>query len=395
MDLKATQEQIAKLVLEARSIFSANMSAEVEAKFDTIMAEADKLQAGVNRAKALETKEAELRTSERPAPMSVDEAAKAEVRKAHFMTYLKEKSHTEASREARMALSDTTGSAGGYLIPTGFSYKLDEATKWFGGMRQTASSFQTASGNPLYWPNNNDTSNAGELMNNMTTPGTVDPQDTSFGTVLFNAYTASSKYIAVPNELLQDSAFDLIKFLAERFQERLGRCENKYFTIGTGTNQPGGLITGANVGLQLTTGNTNTISYDNLVDLIHSVDPSYRAGAKLMFHDTTLQVIRKIVDNYGHPLWSPGLNGPVANTILGYEFQINQDFPTLAAAAKTIAFGQLGKYMIRDVEGVEVKRLDEIAAYQNQTVFLAFTRWDGHLLDAGTHPVQLLQQSAS
>jgi hypothetical protein len=31
----------------------------------------------------------------------------------------------------------------------------------------------------------------------------------------------------------------------------------------------------------------------------------------------------------------------------------------------------------------------------NQTGFLAFQRWDGQLVDAGTHPVKYLQMAAS
>jgi HK97 family phage major capsid protein len=406
------KEERAALIAKANAILTGakgKMNAEQNAQFDAIYADADALSANITRAERAAAAEAELRGTTRPeaSPIVVPGAAAAsahpELRTA-FLSYLKNGKHEisaehrsilNAYMQEKRALNETSGASGAYLIPQGFSDELERATKWYGGMRQVAKSFKTATGNTMPWPTNNDTSNTGELLGSATVPGTVDEGDTTFGVVNFAAWTLSSKYIPVSNELLQDSYFDLIPYLASLFNERLGRIENTLFTNGTGTNQPGGLITGATVGVTAATGGTTTITYNNLVDTLHSVDPSYRTGAKWMLHDSTLQIIRKITDNYGRPLLAPGLDGAVPDQFLGFKYQINQDFPTAAANAQTIAFGALDKYLIRDVQGIEVKRLDEIAAYQNQTVFLAFARVDGHLLDAGTHPVKLFQQSAS
>jgi HK97 family phage major capsid protein len=360
------KEQRNGLIAQANAILvsaKGNMNAEQSAKFDAIYADVDLLAKNIERAERAAAAEAENRSTVRPpaepigpaATAAESAAAKLEARVAAFNTYIRRGARKLTDMEER-ALSDTTGSQGGYLIPQGFSNKLELATKWYGGMRQTASSYKTATGNTLLWPSNNDTSNAGEFLNLATTPGTVDPQDTSFATVTFQAFTVSSKYIAVPNELLQDSYFDLPTFLADKFNERIGRIENTSFTTGNGTNQASGLIPGSTVGVTAATGGTVTITYNNLVDTLHSVDISYRTGAKWMFHDSTLQIIRKIVDNYGHPLLGPGLNGAVPDEILGFKYQVNNDMAVAAANAQTIAFGALDKYMIRDVEGIEVMR---------------------------------------
>ena len=52
-------------------------------------------------------------------------------------------------------------------------------------------------------------------------------------------------------------------------------------------------------------------------------------------------------------------------------------------------------YFIRRVAGVQVLRLVERYADFNQTGFLAFQRWDGQLVDAGTHPIKYFQHAAS
>ena len=69
--------------------------------------------------------------------------------------------------------------------------------------------------------------------------------------------------------------------------------------------------------------------------------------------------------------------------------------PTMAASVNSIVFGDLGKYLIRDVRGIQLIRLEELYALQLQVAFLAFSRHDGILIDAGTHPVKHFTNSAT
>ncbi len=67
----------------------------------------------------------------------------------------------------------------------------------------------------------------------------------------------------------------------------------------------------------------------------------------------------------------------------------------MAASAKSILFGQLSKYLIRDVKAFQLLRFDEVYAGNLQVGFMGFSRHDGHLLDAGTHPVKAYINAAS
>jgi HK97 family phage major capsid protein len=78
------------------------------------------------------------------------------------------------------------------------------------------------------------------------------------------------------------------------------------------------------------------------------------------------------------------------DTLFGKQFTINQHMADVATAQKSIVFGDMKKYLIRDVQGISVLRLSERFADYNQTAFLAFSRHDGNLLDAGTNPVKHL-----
>lgn len=290
--------------------------------------------------------------------------------------------------ESRAAQTVTT-TGGGYLIPTGFSGQLEESMKAFGGMREAATVFRTESGNTLNWPTVDDTAQTGELLAINTAAA---EQAVTYGQVQFQAYKYSSKLVLVPIELMQDSAFDLNVHLASVLGTRIGRITNTHFSTGDGSGKPSGIVTGASSGV--TAAGTDTVTADELIDLVHSIDPEYRKiGAKWMFNDGTLKALKKLKDGEGRPLWNPGLALREPDTLLGYGYVINQDVAALATGSKSILFGALQKYHIRDIMGVTVLRLVERYAEYAQVGFLAFSRHDGRMLDAGTDPVKYITQA--
>jgi HK97 family phage major capsid protein len=248
------------------------------------------------------------------------------------------------------------------------------------------------------FPTENDTANVGAILaeNSQATE-----LDMAFGAVNLAAYVYTSKVVTVPLNLVQDSAFDLDSYIARKLGIRLGRIQNTHFTVGTGTNQPRGIVIDATSGKVGLTGQTLSIIYDDLVDLEHAVDPAYRPQSKFMLHDSSLKVIKKIKDTTGRPLWRSSLEGigvSVGNnpdTVNGYPYVINNDMAVMAANAKSVLFGDFSNYAIRDVLGVTVMRLTERFADFFQVGFIAWARADGALLDAGTHPVAYYANSAT
>jgi HK97 family phage major capsid protein len=195
----------------------------------------------------------------------------------------------------------------------------------------------------------------------------------------------TSKMVRVSFQLLQDSVFNLDSFLARKLGERIGRIQNTHFTTGTGTAQPLGVQTNAAIGKTGTTGQTTTVIYDDLIDLIHSVDPAYRAAnARFMLNDLTVGVARKLKDSQNRPLWEPSVQVGVPDSLLGYGLVINNDMPVMAANAKSILFGDFRRaYLIRDVLGVQLLRLTERYADFLQVGFASYARADGTLQDSG------------
>jgi HK97 family phage major capsid protein len=357
------------------------------------------------------------RTENDPNPQAPGDAEKRAAHAAAFKNYLmrgeKELSPDDLKilREFRDmgtggvgAYPGAAGTAGGFFVPVGFTNAIEQAMKWYGGMLESSTILPTDSGQVLPFPTSDDTAQVGELVGENQQ---VANQDVAVNQILFGAYKFSTKLVKVSMELLQDSAFNIDTFLQERFAERLGRVLNTYLTTGTGTNQPKGLVVAATAGINATGDDNQTtpdkltqVGYIDLVNLEHSVDRAYRKGAAFMFNDSTLAFLKTLKDKYGRPLWVPGMTSNAPDTINGYPYFVNNDMATLAVtspvtARKTVLFGQLKKYHIRKVKELVVMRLTERFADYGQVAFIGFARYDGNLIDAGTHPVKYLTNPAS
>ena len=296
-----------------------------------------------------------------------------------------------------------TSTLGGYLVPQGFVYDVEQAMKWVGDMvnEGVVSFMDTTTGNPLPYPTDNDTTTLGEIIGESQQVTTA---DVTIGSVTFNAWKYSTKMTKLSIEILQDSAFDLESFLKALFAIRLARILNNHFTVGTGTLQPKGILTAATagptaVGSSANTGGSETggttIGSKDLTELEYSVDKAYRIGARYMMHDLTQKAVREILDKYGRPLWQPGISVGAPDTLNGYPVSINNDLPQIAVNAQTLLFGQMKKYIVRRVKELAIVRLSERFADYGQVAFIGFARYDGQLMDAGTHPVKYLVQAAS
>lgn len=337
-----------------------------------------------------------------------DEIEQSRSHRDNFETYLRKDPAAMTPEERRAVhntMSTTTGSQGGYTVAPQVSAELVNMLKGWGWMRAVASQLSTEQGADLGVPTSDGTAEVGELLTQNTTATALDP---SFATVPVPVYRFSSKVFTVPIELMQDSEVDIATFIMLRARDRIGRLQNTKFTVGTGTGEPTGLVTAASVGKTGTTGQTLTIIYDDLVDLADSVDqaflgmPDRSSGAVApsvgwMLSPAMRKVIRKLKDTAGRPVWMPGVSDgrTVAPAmLLDYPAFINTDMPVPAANAKSLAFGNLGSYLIRDAMEVTMFRFDDSAfAKLGQIGFLAFARAGGNLLDAGG--VKLYQHSAT
>jgi HK97 family phage major capsid protein len=382
-------------------------TSEHQKKYDNMVAEIEQLDGELTREqKALDLQASVALSNQERADrhgISLDEAEQmGEDARAAYSNYLRggvealsDEQRTLLNRRLQNpnnTMSTTTGSEGGFLTQEELAPEIAVAMKAYGGMRQIARVVPTSTGSTIPWPTSDATSETGEWLGQNSE---ANDEDTSFGVRNIDMWKASSKTVAVPFELLQDSQFDIIGHVNDIIGMRLGRVTEDAFINGSGTNQPHGLladITAGKVG-----GSTTMITYDDIIDLQHSVDPAYRnsAGCGFMFHDQTLKVLRKLKDSEGRPLWLPGIAGNDPATLAGKQYVINQHMPQMAANAKSVAFGDFSKYIVRDMSQMMFFRFTDSAyTRKGQVGFLAMMRCGGRYVDVGG-AIKYFQNAAS
>ncbi len=298
----------------------------------------------------------------------------------------------------RNDLSVGTTTAGGFTVQSDVATYILDALLAFGGMREVATILRTEGGNPYLIPASNGTTELGAIVAENTAATDLDP---TFTQIALPVFMYSSLVVPVSIQLLQDSQVDVEAFVTRRLITRLGRIQNNHFTTGTGTSQPTGIVTAATSGKVGATGQTTSVVYDDLVDLEHSVDVEYRRrpDAAFMMNDLALRQVRKIKDTAGLPIFARDLAGAGAptrlNTIMGYPVVVNNSMAVMAANARSIIFGALAEYQIRDVMEVLLQRYDDSAyAKKAQVGFNAWMRSGGNLIDNGG-AVKFYQNSAT
>lgn len=373
---------------------------ENQATYDEHMAIVDECNAqirrieAVNRATADEQLDNQITDEQRRSERNEGERSP----KAIYMKWLRggDKALNADDWAIVNTMSTTTDAEGGYAVQDEVAKILIESLKKYGGMREVADVFITEQGNPLSYPTTDGTAEEGEIV---AENASATDADISFGTVSLNVFKYSSKVVTVPIELLMDAQIDVEALVNRRLGQRLGRITNKHFTIGTGSGQPRGVVTGASAGKVGASGQTLTVLYDDLVDLTHSVDPAYReeGGPRFMMHDDSLRVCRKLKDTAGRPIFLPGygyIGQAMPDTLLGYPIKVNQHMPVMAASAKSILFGDFDYYKIRDVLIYLMHRFTDSAyAKKGQVGFLAWLRSGGNLTDAAA--IKYYQNAAS
>jgi HK97 family phage major capsid protein len=285
------------------------------------------------------------------------------------------------------ALQVGENSEGGYLVPDEFERTLIEALEEENVFRTLAHVITTSSGDRKI-----------PVVATKGTASWVDEEDPipdtddAFAQVSIGAYKLGTM-IKVSEELLNDSAFNLQTYIAKEFARRIGAKEEEAFFVGDGEGKPTGIFH-ATAGGQLgaTAASATAITADELLDLFYSLKAPYRKKASFVMNDATVKAIRKLKDGSGQYLWQPSITAGQPDTILNRPVKTSAYVPTIASAAKIVAFGDFGYYWIADRQGRVFQRLNELYAATGQVGFKATQRVDGKLILAES--IKILQMKA-
>jgi HK97 family phage major capsid protein len=212
---------------------------------------------------------------------------------------------------------------------------------------------------------------------------TLPTSDPAFSMISLSAY----KYgvlLQVARELIDDTAVDLLGYLAMQAGRALGNNFGNALVNGTGSGGPNGLINLATLGVTgATTGVSGAPSYANLVDMEYSVIAPYRQSRSCYWlaADKTIGGFRKITDTVGRPIWEPSAVLGSPDLLLGKPLVADPFMPAMATSAKAICFGDFSQFFVRLVGGVRFERSDDFAFGSDLVTFRAILRGDGTLVD--------------
>lgn len=374
-NIKELRDSQAKVVAEARErldLVTANTdesrAAELEAAHDKAMGEFDRIEKLIERSEktaALEARAEEARAAARPVPKDgearADTVNAPEYREVFHKMLRVGGEVSDLTAEERKVLragaaevraQSTSASAGGYSVPVDLANFIVKSMVAWGPMydENICTTIQTASGNQINIPTVNDTAVVAVAHTENTALTDDGGSDVTFGSKRLDAYMFDTEFVRWSTELNQDSIFNVESLLGGLLGERLGRIANLQLTTGTGSSAPNGIVTASSAGK--TAAATAAITADEIIDLLHSVDPAYRQSpkARFMFNDSTLAAIRKLKDGQGNYLWNMGnVQNGQPGSLLGYSYSINQSMDSLATAKKVVLFGDFGKYYVRKV----------------------------------------------
>jgi len=270
----------------------------------------------------------------------------------------------------------TKGSTGA-PVPTSFYDQVIELARTTGPMLETSTILNTAGGENLQIPSVSAYS-TGAITSEGSAISASDPTMNSF--ITLGAY----KYgflVQVSRELVEDTGVDLLGFVATNVGQGIGYAVNAGLTTGTGTVQPTGIVTAAGSALVGGTGVTGAFTADNLIDLAYQVDTvaRRRPGAGFMMNAASIGAVRKLKDTAGNYVFQPALSADKRDLILGFPVFENPHMASTAVGAKSVIFGDLSSYFVRQVGGIRLDRSDDYAFNTDLVTFKATMRVDGNL----------------
>ena len=407
-DIKSLREQQARIATEARAKFNEikddtpeDRAAEIEREFDAMMADHDKLRAQEERLAKLEAVERSLNDADPRRPMGSGEARGVQevsgpTYEEAFDAYLRAQGNIGVlGAEVRSVLSGglqsvenraqtTTDAAGGYTVPQGMASTIIQTMAMWGPMYNPGITTEmvTDGGGRITIPTNDDTSAVVVKHTEGTTLTDDGGSDTTFGEKYLDAYAFNTEWLRVSKELADDSAFGIQQFLAELLGKRLGRRANTELTTGDGTGDPNGIVTACAKGVDATV--ADAIAMDELIDLIHSVDPAYRGSPRVgwMLNDLTKASIRKLKDGEGRYLWEDSVKIGEPDMLLGYPVHINQAMANISTGTKPVIFGDFGAYWVRKVGSPLIGAIQDKDFWPGFGI-AGYIRFDGELTDTG------------
>jgi len=279
----------------------------------------------------------------------------------------------------RRALQMGNGPDGGYLVaPVKWMDKLIQKKDDAVFIRQWATKETISGAHSLGYPSLETDVSDSDWTSEIAT-GSLD-SSLAFGSREFKT-NPLAKRVKISKTAMRNSTIE--EKVLSRLAYKFAITEENAFLTGSGHNRPLGVFTansdGISTGRDVSTGNTTTaIGADNLFRCKYALKGQYHPNARWVFHRDAVLAIQLLKDSNNQYLWQPGLQAGVPDRILGIPFHMSEYAPnTFTSGLYVGILGDFSQYYIADSLDMEIQRLTELYAENNQVGFIGRAETDG------------------
>jgi len=206
---------------------------------------------------------------------------------------------------------------------------------------------------------------------------------------VLKSFMATSGIQRLSIELLADSAINIEQLVIKQLATRIGRLLSKVFTVGTGVNEPTGLLDPSSAIPVVNSTAAGAIGLDDLIGAFSQLDPAHQAdpSCRWMMSPGVWGALLKLKDAQNRPyFFSPAngsdVTGPASGYILGKAVTLNPHMEsTITSGKPAIVVGAFSEYAIRQAGSLQLRKSDQAFWSTREVGYNSILRIDGKVLD--------------
>lgn len=329
--------------------------ASLKAELETLTAEKKQIEERQKVANSIQTGKIETRKigGGVEEPNNLDENSK-EYRSAFF----KSLQGVELTETEKRALTYTTSTAGA-VIPTQTLNKIIEKLEQDSVLFPLVQHYNIPSNLSIGVETDNaECAWTTEATTSSTSSGGI-------GSVVLAAYQIC-KFVSLSAQIAKMSIDALESFIVNTLTRKLHRAIDKAILDGTGSNQPTGITK------NMTFKKVSTLDYDTICDIDAELNSEYSKNAVYIMNKTTRNLVKKIKNEIGEPIFVQNSANGFGNMLDGYRVVVYD-----AMEDNKLILGDLSQYVFNFASNPEIDKSKDAGFFQNAEVYRISALADG------------------
>jgi HK97 family phage major capsid protein len=289
--------------------------------------------------------------------------------------------------EVKGAMQGQSAGEGGYLVPDGFLGTIIQKRDHYSWARQIGCTIIPTTLDVLKIPTE---STAQTKFTVTAEEGTYSNNEPTIGQVSITVHKMT-KEVRVSEELEADEKTNLQGYFSDQFGRAWALADDYYFSTGSGTNEPQGVVTGGTAATAISGSATFTAA--EVTAIPYTLHPAYVANASWLMRPVTEGLIRAIQAGASAGIWMfqdwPQGSTGGRPTLMGRPVYHSGNIAVFASGAKIAVFGDFSMYAIVQREGMVVTRNPYLYMASGQIGLFAKVRQGGAVLQAEALSVQV------